>query len=80
MPVWAKLSDVFGRKIVLLNSVATFFVGSAICASSINIGRLIAGRSVQGSAAGGMIILTNICISDFFSMRFVILAPFRRQI
>jgi MFS family permease len=33
------------------------------------MGRLIVGRSIQGSAAGGIIILTNICISDLFSMR-----------
>jgi hypothetical protein len=68
-PVWAKLSDIWGRKIVFLAADATFFAGSAICASSTSMGRLIVGRSIQGSAAGGIIILTNICISDLFSMR-----------
>ncbi|RDW79839.1 hypothetical protein BP6252_04477 [Coleophoma cylindrospora] len=68
-PVLAKFSDIFGRKNILLAAVAIFFVGSAICASSNTTTSFIAGRSVQGSGAGGMIILTNICISDLFSMR-----------
>jgi len=68
-PVLAKFSDIFGRKIILLAAVAIFFVGSAICASANTTTSLIVGRSVQGFGAGGMIILTNICISDLFSMR-----------
>jgi MFS family permease len=68
-PVWAKLSDIWGRKIILLGAVVAFAADSAICATSTSMGRLITGRSIQGSAAGGMIILTNICISDLFSMR-----------
>ncbi|KAE9369963.1 MFS general substrate transporter [Stipitochalara longipes BDJ] len=68
-PVWAKLSDIWGRKIILLGAVVTFAAGSAVCATSNTMGSLITGRSIQGSAAGGMIILTNICISDLFSMR-----------
>lgn len=71
-PVWAKFSDIFGRKIVLLAAVTIFFIGSAICAASKTITSLVAGRSVQGAGAGGMIILTNICISDLFSMRYVV--------
>lgn len=72
-PVWAKLSDIWGRKIILLANVATFFVGSIVCASSMSMTGLIVGRSVQGIGAGGMIILTNICISDIFSMRYYLL-------
>jgi MFS family permease len=68
-PVWAKLSDIWGRKIILLVAVVTFAVGSAVCAASKSMGVLITGRSIQGFGAGGMIILTNICISDLFSMR-----------
>lgn len=71
MPVWGKLSDIWGRKIILLAAVATFFAGSAICATSISMTALITGRSIQGTGAGGMITLTNICISDLFSMRYV---------
>ena len=31
---------------------------------------LLAGRSIQGVAGGGLIVLANICISDLFSMRY----------
>ena len=37
---------------------------------------LIAGRAVQGSAAGGVVILVNVCVSDLFSMRLVIILWF----
>ena len=68
-PLWGKLSDIWGRKILLLIAVAVFFVGSLICAVSIDMKMLIAGRAVQGSPAGGLFILVNVCISDLFSMR-----------
>jgi len=68
-PEWAKLSDIWGRKIILLAAVMTFSVGSAICATSTTMESLITGRSIRGSAADGMIILTNVCISDLFIMR-----------
>lgn len=68
-PLWGKLSDIWGRKPVLLVAVAVFFIGSLICATSIDMGMLIAGRAVQGSASGGLVALVNICISDLFSMR-----------
>ena len=68
-PVWAKLSDVWGRRAVLLSALGVFTVGSVICALAKTMSMLIAGRSVQGYAAGGMTILVNITISDLFSVR-----------
>ena len=69
-PTWGKLSDIFGRKPVILLANGTFFVGSLIAALGINIQMLLAGRVVQGIGGGGLIILANICISDLFSMRY----------
>lgn len=51
-----------------------FFADLAICASATSIARLIAGRAVQGSAAGGLIVLVNICISNLFGMGFVLIS------
>lgn len=68
-PSWGKLSDIFGRKPVLLAAVAVFWVGSLVCGLSVNMGMLIAGRAVQGVGGGGTLILVNICISDLFSVR-----------
>ena len=74
VPTWGKFSDIFGRKPILLLANLVFFVGSLIAALSINIKMLIGGRVVQGIGGGGLIILANICISDLFSMRFVLVS------
>lgn len=68
-PSWGKLSDIFGRKPVLLTAVGIFWVGSLLCGLSVTMGMLIAGRVVQGVGGGGSLILVNICISDLFSVR-----------
>ncbi|KAI2616050.1 MFS general substrate transporter [Hypoxylon sp. NC1633] len=69
VPSWGKISDIWGRKPILLAAVAIFWIGSLICALSINIGMLIAARAIQGIGGGGIVVLTNICIGDLFSMR-----------
>ncbi|OCK79945.1 putative MFS transporter [Lepidopterella palustris CBS 459.81] len=68
-PIWAKLSDIWGRKPILLAAVALFFGSSIICAKASTMRMLIIGRSLQGTAGGGLIQLVNITISDLFSMR-----------
>ena len=70
-PIWAKLSDIWGRKPIVLAAVAVFFSSSIVCATSISMGMLIAGRAVQGAAGGGLVLLANICVSDLFDMRSV---------
>ena len=69
-PIWAKLSDIWGRKPIVLAAIAVFFVSSIVCATSISMAMLIAGRAVQGAAGGGLILLANICVSDLFDMRY----------
>ena len=68
-PLWGKLSDIWGRKPIILLANLVFMVGSLVCALSNSIGMLIGGRVIQGIGGGGLIILVNICISDLFSMR-----------
>ncbi|CAI6332180.1 unnamed protein product [Periconia digitata] len=68
-PIWGKVSDIFGRKPILLVTNAIFFVGSLLAAVSVNMNMLIASRVIQGIGGGGLIVLVNICISDLFPMR-----------
>lgn len=68
-PIWAKLSDIWGRKPILLTAVVMFFASSIVCARSVNMAMLIVGRALQGTAGGGLIQLVIITISDMFSMR-----------
>ena len=68
-PIWGKVSDIFGRKPILLLTNAIFFVGSLLAGVSVSMDMLIAARVVQGIGGGGLITLVNITISDLFSVR-----------
>jgi MFS family permease len=68
-PIWVKISDIWGRKPVVLTAVALYFLSSILCAVSNSMGMLIVSRSLQGAAGSGAGGLTSIVISDLFSMR-----------
>ncbi|KAI4699516.1 hypothetical protein J4E81_004540 [Alternaria sp. BMP 2799] len=68
-PIWAKLSDIWGRKPIMLAALAIFFASSAVCATAKTMQELIIGRAFQGTAGGGLILLVYVCISDLFSLR-----------
>lgn len=69
VPLWGKLSDIWGRKPMIVLANIIFMAGSLIAAVSNSIGLLIGGRVIQGIGGGGLVILVNICIADLFSMR-----------
>ncbi|KAK3054433.1 hypothetical protein LTR09_004701 [Extremus antarcticus] len=69
IPSWGKVSDIFGRKPMLLLANIIFMIGSLVAALSNSIGMLIAARAIQGIGGGGLIILVNITIGDLFSLR-----------
>ncbi|KAF5624387.1 major facilitator superfamily transporter [Fusarium sp. NRRL 52700] len=52
-PVWAKVSDIVGRKVSMMTSTGLFMAGSLICALASSSGMLIGGRTVQG--LGGIV-------------------------
>jgi predicted MFS family arabinose efflux permease len=68
-PLWAKLSDVIGRKSALLAANAIFLAGSLLAALAHSILVLIGGRCLQGIGGGGMMILNTIIISDIFPLQ-----------
>lgn len=70
-PLWAKISDIWGRKSILLAAVTMFALSSIIGALARNGTMLIVGRAFQGTAGGGLLQLVNIVVSDLFSMRYV---------
>lgn len=69
MPIWAKLSDIWGRKPIMLASILLFFVSSIDCAIAHTMTALILGRAIQGIGGGGLQQLTIIIITDIFSLR-----------
>ncbi|KAE8355430.1 major facilitator superfamily domain-containing protein [Aspergillus coremiiformis] len=68
-PIWAKLSDIWGRKPILLLAVLWFLLSSIVCATAVNMKMLITGRALQGIAGGGLLQLVMIVVSDLFSVR-----------
>lgn len=69
MTVWGKLSDIFGRRPIIIIANFLFLVGSLVAATAQNIGQLISARAIQGVGAGGLVVLTAIIIGDMFSQR-----------
>jgi predicted MFS family arabinose efflux permease len=67
---WAKLSDIFGRKPIVLLGAAIFVVGSIVAATAHSMAALIAGRTVQGLGAGALLVVVGICATDMFSLRY----------
>ncbi|KAA8641340.1 uncharacterized protein ATNIH1004_002008 [Aspergillus tanneri] len=65
-PLWAKCSDIWGRKLALLSGVAIFAAASIIAAMSTSMAMLITARALQGTAAGGLGQMVTITISDVF--------------
>ncbi|MFJ8019446.1 MDR family MFS transporter [Streptomyces sp. NPDC096311] len=55
-PLWGKLGDLFGRRIVFVSAVALFLAGSALCGMSQDMGQLVAFRAIQGLGAGGLMV------------------------
>ncbi|KAI1329692.1 major facilitator superfamily domain-containing protein [Xylariaceae sp. FL0255] len=68
-PIWSKISDIWGRKPVFLAAITLFTGASILAALSRAISELIAARTLQGVASGGLIILSTTIISDIFSVR-----------
>ena len=68
-PLYGKLGDLYGRKIVLQAAIVIFLVGSALCGLSQNMFQLILFRALQGLGGGGLIVVTIAAIADVVSPR-----------
>ncbi|OJJ45121.1 hypothetical protein ASPZODRAFT_18031 [Penicilliopsis zonata CBS 506.65] len=68
-PLYGRLSDIFGRKMVLLGSMAFFLLGSILCAVSQSMIMLIIFRAVSGIGGGGIMTSVMIVTSDVVSLK-----------
>jgi EmrB/QacA subfamily drug resistance transporter len=68
-PIYGKLGDLYGRKIVLQVALVVFLIGSALCGASQNLTELIVFRAVQGLGGGGLIVGTMAAIGDVVAPR-----------
>ncbi|PGL68915.1 MDR family MFS transporter [Bacillus sp. AFS055030] len=65
-PIYGKLSDLYGRKNLLMFGIILFILGSVLCGFSQNMGQLILFRTIQGLGAGAALPLTMTVISDLY--------------
>ncbi|GAA6008632.1 hypothetical protein JCM11491_003376 [Sporobolomyces phaffii] len=63
-PSYGKISQLYGRKVVLFSSIGFFLLGSLLCATAKNMIWLCASRGVQGIGGGGIVQMTQVVISD----------------
>ncbi|MFC6539116.1 MDR family MFS transporter [Nonomuraea salmonea] len=68
-PLWGKLSDVFGRKLLFQSALVLFVAASAVAGMSQNMGQLIAARAIQGLGVGGLSALSQVILGDIVSPR-----------
>jgi len=68
VPLYGKLSDMYGRKKLLMISVGLFTFGSILCGMANSMVMLIVFRGIQGLGAGGMVPLSMIIVGDLFTI------------
>lgn len=68
-PLFGKISDIFGRKLLLVMCDLCFLVGCIICGMSNSLVPLIIGRFISGIGGGGMTSLLTIAMSDLVPLR-----------
>ncbi len=68
-PVWGKLGDRHGRKLLLEASLMMFLAASALCGVAQDLTMLVVSRTVQGAAAGGLMTLAMASVGDLVSPR-----------
>ena len=67
IPIYGRLSDIYGRKPVLLFGIGVFLVGCTLCGLAWNMISLIAFRVVQGVGAGALIPVSQTVVADIYT-------------
>lgn len=68
-PLYGKLGDLHGRRIVLQFAIVVFLVGSMLCGIAQSMMQLVLFRFVQGMGGGGLMVTIQAVIGDIVSPR-----------
>ena len=68
-PIYGKLSDMYGRRALLLLALTVFILASMLCAMAGSLPVLIATRALQGVGGGGLMAMAQAAIADVVSPR-----------
>lgn len=69
MPIYGKLGDLVGRKVLFIGALAVFVVGSVVGGLAHDMTALIVARAIQGLGGGGLMILAQAIIADIVPVR-----------
>jgi EmrB/QacA subfamily drug resistance transporter len=68
-PLYGKLSDIYGRRAMMLTAIGIFVLGSIACALAPSMTALVFARAGQGLGGGGLMALSQTIIADIVSPR-----------
>src|SRR5574340_103120 len=69
VPIYGKLSDIYGRRRLYVFAMALFLAGSILSGMANTMTQLIAARALQGIGAGGVMPLAFIMIGEMFTLK-----------
>lgn len=68
VPVWGKLSDLYGRRLIYQIGIGIFLLGTLLSGLSASMTQLIIFRAIQGLGAGALVPLGMTIIGDIFTL------------
>ncbi|QYO78108.1 MDR family MFS transporter [Devosia salina] len=68
-PIYGKLGDLYGRKIVLQAAIVIFLVGAVLSAMASSMTFLIFARAIQGLGGGGLMVVAMTVVADIIPPR-----------
>jgi EmrB/QacA subfamily drug resistance transporter len=68
-PLWGKISDLYGRRLIFQAAISIFIAGSALSGLAANMTELIAFRALQGIGGGGLFAIALAIIGDVIPPR-----------
>jgi EmrB/QacA subfamily drug resistance transporter len=69
LPLWGRLSDLYGRKRFYIIGILIFLIGSALSGQSKSMNALILFRALQGFGGGALLTLGMIIVGEMFSLK-----------
>jgi EmrB/QacA subfamily drug resistance transporter len=68
VPIWGRLSDLYGRRRMYLLGVAVFLIGSVISGAATSMFTLIGARAIQGLGAGAIIPMSMTIVGELYTL------------
>jgi EmrB/QacA subfamily drug resistance transporter len=68
VPIWGRLSDLYGRRRMYLTGIAIFLVGSIMSGAATSMTALIVARAIQGLGTGAIIPLSMTIVGELYTI------------